>query len=186
MAFQQAKNYSDAIPQYCSTFISYSDWSCLSACFGWITLLNRFTLSHPLIIQEEKLGQLSWILIPVVFFLLRLIFSMISYCSSIPGGTFMPILVLGALMGTIFATVFIHLGLIPTDNYTNIIVVSMAAYLGAILRAPFTAIILLTEMIGTVEQVLPMIMSVFIAYLILALLGGEPIYTVLRKQMGFK
>lgn len=141
---------------------------------------------NPLIIQEEKLGQLSWILIPVVFFLLRLIFSMISYCSSIPGGTFMPILVLGALMGTIFATVFIHLGLIPTDNYTNIIVVSMAAYLGAILRAPFTAIILLTEMIGTVEQVLPMIMSVFIAYLILALLGGEPIYTVLRKQMGFK
>lgn len=75
----------------------------------------------------------------------------------------MPILVLGALMGTIFATVFIHLGLIPTDNYTNIIIVSMAAYLGAILRAPFTAIILLTEMIGTVEQVLPMIMSVFIA-----------------------
>lgn len=141
---------------------------------------------NPLIIQEEKLGQLSWILIPVVFFLLRLIFSMISYCSSIPGGTFMPILVLGALMGTIFATVFIHLGLIPTDNYTNIIIVSMAAYLGAILRAPFTAIILLTEMIGTVEQVLPMIMSVFIAYLILALLGGEPIYTVLRKQMGFK
>ena len=112
--------------------------------------------------------------------------AMISYCSSIPGGTFMPILVLGALMGTIFATVFIHLGLIPTDNYTNIIIVSMAAYLGAILRAPFTAIILLTEMIGTVEQVLPMIMSVFIAYLILALLGGEPIYTVLRKQMGFK
>ena len=61
---------------------------------------------------------------------------MISYCSSIPGGTFMPILVLGALMGTIFATVFIHLGLIPTDNYTNIIIVSMAAYLGGNFASP--------------------------------------------------
>lgn len=141
---------------------------------------------NPLIVEEEELGQLSWLLIPIIFFVIRILFSMISYCSSVPGGTFMPILVLGALLGTIWATILIHLHLIPTDNYTNIIVVSMGAYFGAILRAPFTAIILLTEMIGTVEQILPITMTVFIAYVILAILGGEPIYTVLRKQMGFK
>lgn len=37
----------------------------------------------------------------VVFFLVRFIFSMISYGAAVPGGIFMPILVLGALIGAI-------------------------------------------------------------------------------------
>ena len=111
---------------------------------------------------------------------------MICYASSLPGGIFMPNLVLGSLLGLIFSTILIHLNLIPSANYTNIIVVSMAAYLGACLHAPFTAIMLLTEMVGTVQQVLPMVMSVFIAYVVLSTLGGRSLYDSLRKQMGFQ
>lgn len=50
---------------------------------------------------------------------------------------------------------------------------------------PFTAIMLLTEMIGTVQQVLPMIIVTFVAYYILDILGGKPIYEALRLQMNY-
>lgn len=76
---------------------------------------------------------------------------MLSYGSSVPGGIFMPILVLGA-----FA------------------------------KAPFTAIMLLTEMVGTVQQVLPLIIVTFISYYVLDLLDGKPIYEALRLQIGYK
>ena len=92
---------------------------------------------------------------------------MLSYGSSVPGGIFMPILVLGALLGIICANIMIKSQII------------LPTYL------PFTAIMLLTEMIGTVQQVLPMIIVTFVAYYILDILGGKPIYEDLRLQMNY-
>lgn len=119
----------------------------------------------------------------VVFFLVRFIFSMISYGAAVPGGIFMPILVLGALIGAIAGVVMIHQGAVPTSCYLNLVVISMAAYFGAIEEAPFTAITLLTEMVGSVDQVLPMTILTFIAYTTSNLLGGQPIYAALRREI---
>ncbi|MBB1063118.1 ClC family H(+)/Cl(-) exchange transporter [Limosilactobacillus fastidiosus] len=119
----------------------------------------------------------------VVFLIIRFCFSMISYGASVPGGIFMPILVLGALLGAIAAVILIHQGIIAPSCFLNIVVISMAAYFGAIEEAPFTAITLLTEMVGSVDQVFPMAILTFIAYIISNLLGGQPIYASLRKEM---
>lgn len=116
----------------------------------------------------------------VVFFLVRFIFSMISYGA---GGIFMPILVLGALIGAIAGVVMIHQGAVPTSCYLNLVVISMAAYFGVIEEAPFTAITLLTEMVGSVDQVLPMTILTFITYITSNLLGGQPIYVALRREI---
>lgn len=106
-------------------------------------------------------SSLTFILVPIVIFLVRFVFSMLSYGSSVPGGIFMPILVLGALLGVIFANLLIHNGIITSTYYPHIII-SMA------------------------HQVLPMVITVFIAYYVLDLLGGRPIYEALRIQMNFK
>lgn len=119
----------------------------------------------------------------VVFFLVRFIFSMISYGAAVPGGIFMPILVLGALIGAIAGVVMIHQGAVPTSCYLNLVVISIAAYFGAIEEAPFTAITLLTEMVGSVDQVLPMTILTFITYITSNLLGGQPIYAALRREI---
>lgn len=134
---------------------------------------------------NPRMSALSFILLPILLFAIRFVFSMISYGSSVPGGIFMPILVLGALLGVAFANVLISNNIISGSFYPHIIVISMCAYFGAIEKAPFTAVILLTEMVGTVEQVLPMIITTFIAYYILDLLGGRPIYEALRLQMNY-
>ncbi len=119
----------------------------------------------------------------VIYFVVRFIGSMISYGAPVPGGIFMPILVLGALLGAMMATILIHLGLLPDTNYINMVVIGMAAYFGAIEKAPFTAICLLTEMVGTMEQILPMLIVTSIAYTVNDLLGGRPIYAALREEM---
>ena len=132
------------------------------------------------------LGPWSWVIIPIILFVIRFVFSMLSYGSSVPGDIFMPILVLGAILGMICANVMIKLGIIPSMYFVHILVISMAAYFGAIEKALFTAIMLLTEMVGTVQQVLPLIIATFIYYYILDLLDGKPIYEALRLQMGYK
>lgn len=98
----------------------------------------------------------------------------------------MPILVLGAALGVLLASVLIQGKLLDVNYFPNIVIISMAAYFGAIEKAPFTAIILITEMVGSVEQVLPMIIATFVSYYVLDLLGGRPIYEALRLQMPFK
>lgn len=130
----------------------------------------------------------SWeiVFLPLIFFVVRFIFSMLSYGSSVPGGIFMPILVLGALLGVTAATLLIHLNLLTPEYYPHLIVIAMAAYFGSIEKAPFTALLLLTEMVGSIEQILPMVITTFIAYYVVDLLGGRPIYEALRLQMNYK
>lgn len=131
--------------------------------------------------QSQHLTALLGLLL--VFFIVRFCFSMISYGASVPGGIFMPILVLGALIGAIVGIIMIRQNIIPLSCYLNLIVISMAAYFGSIEEAPFTAITLLTEMVGSVDQILPMTILTFIAYITSNLLGGQPIYAALRREM---
>lgn len=94
----------------------------------------------------------------------------------------MPILVLGAILGALLATLLMHLHLLAAGDYINLVVIGMAAYFGAIEKAPFTAICLLTEMVGTMEQILPMLIVTFISYTVNDLLGGRPIYAPFEKK----
>ena len=143
------------------------------------------SLFDPIFMKNIQTGTLSLVLLPLVWFVVRFIFSMISYGASVPGGIFMPILVLGALLGVVFAVLMIHYNIAPKRCYGIIIVTSMCAYFGAIEKAPFTALTLLTEMVGSVEQIFPMLITTFIAYFVLDLLGGKPIYAALRNQMDY-
>lgn len=142
---------------------------------------NLFNLNW----NVKSFGSWDFLLLPILFLIIRFVFSMLSYGSSVPGGIFMPILVLAALLGIICANIMIKLQIILPMYFPHILVISMAAYFGAIEKAPFTAIMLLTEMIGTVQQVLPMIIVTFVAYYILDILGGKPIYEALRLQMNY-
>lgn len=146
----------------------------LGGSHDFITYVTNMSINRPWLSMLTILGT---------FLVVRFIFSMVSYGASVPGGIFMPILVIGALIGGMAATIMIHQALIPISCYLNIIVISMAAYFGAIEEAPFTAITLLTEMVGSVDQIFPIAILTFIAYVTSSLLGGKPIYAALREEM---
>jgi len=58
----------------------------------------------------------------------KLLFTLISYGCGVPGGFFLPMLVIGALTGGVLGIVFIELNLIPAMYLSDIIVISMAAF----------------------------------------------------------
>lgn len=148
---------------------------------GGSHLFINFIAAQTRHVQPNHYEQLlCWMLI---FLIVRFIVSMVSYGATVPGGIFMPILVIGALLGCLSAPLMIQAHLMPATAFINIVAFSMAAYFGAIEKAPFTAILLITEMVGSIEQILPMTIMTFVAYLVNDLLGGRPIYTALREEI---
>jgi CIC family chloride channel protein len=60
----------------------------------------------------------------------------------------------------------------------------MAAFFTAVVRAPFTGVLLVIEMSGSVTLVAPLIMASVAACLVASLMRGEPIYDSLRTRMN--
>ncbi|WP_125604815.1 ClC family H(+)/Cl(-) exchange transporter [Lapidilactobacillus bayanensis] len=114
---------------------------------------------------------------------LRFIFSMISYGSGLPGGIFLPILTLGALIGDFYGVLMANLGLLPRNLIMNLVIFAMAGYFAGIGKAPFTAMLLITEMVGTLEHLMPLAVVSLVAYLVVDILGGAPIYESLAERM---
>jgi H+/Cl- antiporter ClcA len=115
----------------------------------------------------------------VGLFVLRFVFSMISYGSQLPGGIFLPILTLGAILGAAYCALMVQLGLIPARYMPNFIIYAMAGYFACISKAPFTAILLITEMVGSLTHLMPLAIVAVVAYLVVDALHGEPVYTAM-------
>jgi CIC family chloride channel protein len=58
----------------------------------------------------------------------------------------------------------------------------MAAYFTAIVRAPLTGIVLIVEMTGNYNQMLPLLVSCFCAYAVAELMKDLPIYEALLER----
>lgn len=112
----------------------------------------------------------------VILFIVRLVFSTISYGSGLPGGIFLPILTLGAILGALFGKVCVLLGLMPNCLVINCVIYAMAGYFSCIGKAPFTAILLITEMVGSLSHLMPLALVSLIAYTVVDILRGRPIY----------
>lgn len=119
----------------------------------------------------------------IIFFLIRFIFSMISYGSGVPGGIFLPILCLGGLLGAITGSLAIQFGFVSQTYFSSFIIMGMAGYFAAISKAPFTAILLITEMVGTLTHLLGLATVSLIAYAVLDALNGKPVYYSMLQQL---
>lgn len=121
-----------------------------------------------------------WLLAALL--LLRFVFSIMSYDSGLPGGIFLPILTLGALIGALYGMIMWRLGLLPKTLIVNLIIFAMTGYFAGIVRSPFTGVLLLTEMVGSLFYLMPLAVVALVAFLIDDLLGGKPIYESLAAK----
>lgn len=126
-------------------------------------------------------GQMSMALITPLF-LFRFALVIASYGTGAPGGIFAPLLGLGALIGLGTGRLLAEAmpGLVRQPEVFA--VVGMAAYFTAIVRAPLTGIVLILEMTGDYEQMLPLMVSCFTAYAIAELARNLPIYESLLQR----
>lgn len=138
-------------------------------------------------IMPNSRGWWHYLILLVAFLVIRFVGTMVSYGATVPGGIFMPIFVLGGIWGAIFGLLMVHAGILPAACYLNMIVLGMTAYIAATEGTPFTSILLATEMIGSIEQILPMAIVTFVAYYTSMALGSQPfIYDALREEMTFE
>ena len=69
------------------------------------------------------------------------------------------------------------------DYVNNFVLLSMAGYFTAIVRAPLTGIILIFEMTGSLSQLLSLSIISIIAYVTTSLLKSAPIYESLLERL---
>lgn len=118
----------------------------------------------------------------LTIFLLRLITTLVSFCSGAPGGIFAPMLSLGTLLGTTLGMIATHL--FPEYHLQpgTFAVAGMGALFAASVRAPLTGIVLVLEMTDNYQLILPMIITCLGATLLAQFLGGKPIYSALLAR----
>lgn len=127
------------------------------------------------------------IVFPVVLGLLlvRFVAGPLSYSAAVPGGLFAPLLAVGALWGLLFVGVF---GAVWPGDTSGLAVpmalVGMAAFFGATVRAPVTAVVLVMEMTATTAVGIPMLAATAAAVLVAELTKSPPIYDSLRERMS--
>ena len=112
----------------------------------------------------------------------KFLFTLVSYGCGVPGGFFLPMLVLGALTGCITGIVFVQLGLISSYYLSNIVVISMAAFFAASVQSPVTGTILIMEMTSSYEHLLVLCTASLVALVVAQLCQGEPIYEALLQR----
>ncbi len=131
----------------------------------------------------NELSVETGLLLLATIFVLKLLFSAISFGSGAPGGIFFPLLVLGASLGAIFANILIHYFGYPEELFYNFIILAMAGYFTAIVRAPITGIVLIMEMTESFASMLPLTIVALTAYVVADLLKSPPIYDALLEKL---
>ncbi|MBS3940802.1 MAG: chloride channel protein [Actinobacteria bacterium] len=114
----------------------------------------------------------------------KLVATLLSVGSGSAVGTFAPTLFTGAALGAAFgiaATRAIGPELVQPGAFA---LVGMAAVFAATARAPLTAILIVFELTGSYDLVLPLMLSVGIAMFVTEILGWESIYLHQLRQRG--
>ncbi len=118
-----------------------------------------------------------------VLFIVKFTLFMLCFGSGAPGGIFMPMLVFGAILGSIWGQ---GAGISPDfgNMYAETFVIAgMAGFFTAVVRAPVTGIILISEMTGSLSHLLALSLVSLAAYFASDLMKARPVYDQLLRRL---
>ena len=118
----------------------------------------------------------------VLLFLAKFIFGAFSFASGAPGGTLYPLCILGAYLGGIFGDMAIGTLGLSADLRQEFVIVGMAGLFASIVRAPLTGIILVFELTGNMQNLLPLATASLISYAVANVIGTAPFYAILFEK----
>lgn len=101
----------------------------------------------------------------IVLLIVRALILLVSTNTGITGGTLIPLLTFGAILGSLISTLAIKLNILPEEYTGAIVLISMSAFLAASSRTPLTAIILTVEVFSGFNNVIMIAIGVAFAYL---------------------
>lgn len=120
----------------------------------------------------------------IYMYLAKIILLSLAFGIGLSGGSLVPLLAIGAILGNIYGTILANLGLISADMIFAISLIAMAGHFSAIVRTPLTAIILILEMTGGVfSNILALAVVSFVAYLVAEIMKSKPFYEDLYERL---
>jgi CIC family chloride channel protein len=118
----------------------------------------------------------------LALFAAKLLLTVISYATGLPGGIFAPILVMGASLGYAFGIVVLAIWPSVPFSPEGFATIGMAAMLSASVRAPLTGVVLIVEMTAEYGLLYALIVAAFVATLVAQALRDHPIYDALMER----
>lgn len=162
-----------------------NQWMKILFALAWAGILG-FLLPQVLGGGNRLVDALAIYAYPLSFLLLLLggkfIFTLISYGCGTPGGFFLPLLVIGALLGATAANLLVSAGLLPALYTPTIIIIGMVSLFAASVRSPITGTLLILEMTGDFNHLMALALASALAYITAELLKGQPIYDALLQK----
>jgi H+/Cl- antiporter ClcA len=160
--------YTFLVAASCGLFIVVLAWATNSPVFGTGYIEARAMI-------EGTVGETPDLWYPIAKFLATIA----SYFSGVPGGIFAPSLATGAGLGADLAHFVPNLA--PAGA---LIALGMVAYFTGVVQAPITAFVIVMEMTGNHQLMLPLMATALLANHVSKMVCPDPLYRSLA--MGFK
>ena len=106
----------------------------------------------------------------VLCFVIRATVMILASSSGITGGMFLPILALGAVVSSFAASIFVMLGA-SHETYTLAVALGITASIAGMMKMPVTAMVFAIEALSLSNNILPVMLTVAITYLITEIFG---------------
>lgn len=118
----------------------------------------------------------------VILLILKLVFTWISYGSGTQGGIFLPVLVIGCILGVLSFSILNNFTALE-GYHVNFMILGMAGILTAVVRAPILSILLVTEMTMSFSHLISITFVSLVAFVVAELLKNPPIYESLLEGL---
>ncbi|TNF27571.1 MAG: chloride channel protein [Deltaproteobacteria bacterium] len=135
-------------------------------------------------IEEALLSLLKDWKVLLWLFAFKFFLTAICYASGVSGGLFLPTLMLGAMLGGFVGSFAGQWFPEITSNTGAYALVGMGAFFAAVIRAPFTSIIMVFELTRDYNIMLPLMIANVVSYSISGRITKESIYEKISEQDG--
>lgn len=161
----------------------------------WVKILALVTLTYiigydfPSLLSDGEdflIGHESSVIsfyLLIGLIIIKIFLTAICYSFGFPGGIFLPLLVIGGLIGKSFGMMLMDAGIIATTNYGFFIVLGMASMFASSIRTPVTSILFTVEVTQQFSAMLAMIIFVGMTYFISEMIRTKPIYESLYYNL---
>ena len=114
----------------------------------------------------------------------KFLFGAICFACGAPGGTLYPLCILGTYLGASFGMIALNISGLPNELWQEFAVIGMAGFFSATIKSPITGIVLVFELTGNMNNLLPLVTVALISFAVSDLLGSEPIYEALLARLS--
>lgn len=128
-------------------------------------------------------GNLAWKTL-LLLFIGKMLATGFCYASGASGGIFAPVLFIGAMLGGLFGTAYVHFFQADPSIIAGAALLGTGAFFAAVIRCPITSILIIFEMTRNYSLILPLMVGNLIAYALSVKMRSVPIYDALLLQDG--